>query len=468
MYCRRINNPLAQLVFQASKHAWMGFGKSKSLHACNRVIRGIEDRYVSKNEDGLLKLPGRSFLAPLAFFHLQPLLLQLQTASFFSMSDSQYANSPFGTPSVVKEPFVLGGIADPVPWFDCQDPLKEKILHLAYLNATSYAFLGAKEVELQLEGSSSTWYKFYRLVGGVPAGTKTLPFVGWVPEAIMYIISSTSTEIRVVYETMHSRTGDWVNGLPDLSRAWYVYRLRDLIISSIPADNRRDSGPTVIHPECHAYVCWLARTAVRLPHNTQGREDFMQAFPDADLDMYSYLATDLGNSSFVVEFEICFHECPRTGFLGAMRTAQEHAFTGPWYGTSKTSGVELNMPFSEWRKVRGRGGSMPDAMAAVLKSFKFQKYICAEDCAVRPNWTDLPGLPNHQIVSYKWMEGFFPVPKTFEENRKRYPWPKSVVWYQKMKVSRLGIIWDRSDTPVTNQTASVGVKILFVFSGDYV
>ena len=211
----------------------------------------------------------------------------------FTSSSSMSSENPFGEPPLVEEPFILGGIPDPVPWVDVED---QSLSALHFLLSQRYRFGDKAEVEVLVANGSRTHHTFHRLHGGV-TNDEVTPLVGWVPEATMYIIASLGTEIRVIHE-MQQCISEKLRCLPEIARAWYAYRLRASIISNIPAAHRLDTPPTDVYPECHGYVCWLARTSARLPHDRSGREDFMAAFPNATLDMYLALVTDLGSGIF--------------------------------------------------------------------------------------------------------------------------------------------------------------------------
>lgn len=204
------------------------------------------------------------------------------------------SQSPFREPSLVVEPFVLGGQTDPVSWFDVQE---RSDVALDFLVDIGYKFEARTEVKFCLIGTEVVVKQaFFRLHGGA-AYEEPLPALGWVPEGIMYIIASLGTEIRLIQQLQATAKPE-DRDLPEISQACYAYRLREYIIRTIPEGNRRETGPRLPHPPCHGYTCWLARTTSRLPHNVSGREIFMSAFPTADFEMYSVLVADLGRIKF--------------------------------------------------------------------------------------------------------------------------------------------------------------------------
>lgn len=204
------------------------------------------------------------------------------------------SSSPFRNPSVVIEPFSLGGRKDPVSWIDVKEKSDDA---LQYLDSKAYRFQGERRMSFQYGGTS--WRQtFYGLYEGDS-------FVGWVPEGIMYIIASTGTEIRLIFE-IQQLLEERGRIESEISRAWYAFRLRESLTSTIPQPNRSQSTTEIKpHSDCLGFVCWVARSAARLPHDITGREDFMSAFPEAKLSMYWTLTLDIGKSSTI----------PTTAFL---------------------------------------------------------------------------------------------------------------------------------------------------------
>ena len=148
-----------------------------------------------------------------------------------------------------------------------------------------------------------------------------------------------------------------------------------------------------------------------------------------------------------------------------MRTAQDHSFGGPWYGTTKTTGFNaLKLPVATWRKIfetshDSIASRLARGIPTLLGEFHFKHFISEEDCLLRPHWVDATMLGKKEIMTRKWMEGYFPIPLTVEENQRRYPWPQALAWYQKVRILSIELMFTTTPDAPLRITKSFNVPI---------
>lgn len=195
-------------------------------------------------------------------------------------------------PPAHGEPFRLGGLQDPVAWYEVEEE-KEEVFQSLLTYGCGYT--ESRTSTVADPSGLRTDQLFYAVHGGpirrgAQVTLKSLPFIGWVSQAQIYVILSTGTEVQLVHELQNSldiarRDGD------EIARAWYAFRLREAVLSDIPAENRAAAGPITVSPNCHALTCWLARAASGSDHWSEARRDWMDLHASVDtLDMWESLA----------------------------------------------------------------------------------------------------------------------------------------------------------------------------------
>lgn len=198
------------------------------------------------------------------------------------------------------EPFMLGGLPDPVPW-------------PAEITTTAQASAAVDKLKAHIFGIGEAGVVQHKLVFRVHAerfsntraslqrgwnngyGIDNIKRFGWVDFVVAYILSSISFLIRFsvdAFDGLGQQRGGY------LQMALYLLDLRKAILEAVPAACRTTIPPSSYDAfdfQCHALDCFMARVSRKFSHDNTARMAWMKQWglSDSYIDLWKSWGTSI-------------------------------------------------------------------------------------------------------------------------------------------------------------------------------